>query len=152
MKKILITLFIAGAFHGGTALASAREEARLIEASGVLEELFAQRDTAIPDRLMARAYGIASFTRGRLSPHVNAGYTFSTEGALHGTTLLDEVNVAAGVDVVLSPRATLVMDYLGRSLIDAGRLREADRTSTAVRYHCPTAPSSSASTTGGGYP
>src|SRR4030095_14834342 len=41
------------------AFASAREEARLIEASGVLEELFAQRDTSIPERLMARAYGIA---------------------------------------------------------------------------------------------
>ncbi len=59
MKKLLLTLFITGAVCSGTALASAREEARLIEASGVLEELFAQRDTAIPDRLMARAYGIA---------------------------------------------------------------------------------------------
>jgi lipid-binding SYLF domain-containing protein len=41
------------------AFASAREEARLIEASGVLEELGAQRDTAIPDRLLQRAYAIA---------------------------------------------------------------------------------------------
>jgi lipid-binding SYLF domain-containing protein len=40
------------------AAAGAREEARLIEASGVLEELFAQKDTAIPERLMARAHGI----------------------------------------------------------------------------------------------
>jgi len=32
---------------------------REIEASGVLEELFAQRDTSIPEKLMARAYGIA---------------------------------------------------------------------------------------------
>src|SRR5688572_6105309 len=60
MKKLLLTLFVvvAGA-TAAPALASAREEARLIEASGVLEELFAQRDTAIPDRLMQRAYGIA---------------------------------------------------------------------------------------------
>lgn len=62
MKKVLISLFAVGI--GATcavqpAFASAREEARLIEASGVLEELFAQRDTSIPDRLMARAYGIA---------------------------------------------------------------------------------------------
>jgi lipid-binding SYLF domain-containing protein len=41
------------------AFASAREEARLIEASGVLEELGAQRDTSIPDRLMQRAYAVA---------------------------------------------------------------------------------------------
>ena len=62
MKKLLLTLFAAAL--GATcaiqpAFASAREEARLIEASGVLEELFAQRDTSIPERLMSRAYGIA---------------------------------------------------------------------------------------------
>jgi lipid-binding SYLF domain-containing protein len=39
--------------------ASSREEARLIEASGVLEELRASRDQYIPDRLLERAYGIA---------------------------------------------------------------------------------------------
>jgi lipid-binding SYLF domain-containing protein len=60
MKKLLLTLLFASAASAAQpALASAHEEARLIEASGVLEELFAQRDTVIPDRLMARAYGIA---------------------------------------------------------------------------------------------
>lgn len=42
-----------------SAQAGAREEARLIEASGVLEELLGQRDTLIPERLLSRAYGIA---------------------------------------------------------------------------------------------
>jgi lipid-binding SYLF domain-containing protein len=56
MKKLLVALLITA--QASPAFASAREEARLIEASGVLEELFAQRDTAIPERLMARAYGI----------------------------------------------------------------------------------------------
>jgi lipid-binding SYLF domain-containing protein len=62
MKRFLITLFGAAAVVAGSAqpaFASAREEARLIEASGVLEELFGQRDTSIPTRLMSRAYGIA---------------------------------------------------------------------------------------------
>ena len=63
MKKLLITLatttVIAAMTTAAPAFASAREEARLIEASGVLEELFAQKDTAIPERLMARAYGVA---------------------------------------------------------------------------------------------
>jgi len=59
MKRLLITVVASVAAHGSAVHASAREEARLIEASGVLEELFAQRDTSIPDRLMARAYGIA---------------------------------------------------------------------------------------------
>ena len=60
MKKLLLTILATVvATQAAPALASAREEARLIEASGVLEELFAQRDTAIPEKLMARAYGIA---------------------------------------------------------------------------------------------
>src|ERR1043165_7709993 len=60
MKKLLLTIIATvAATQAAPAFASAREEARLIEASGVLEELFAQRDTSIPDRLMARAYGIA---------------------------------------------------------------------------------------------
>jgi len=62
MKKLLLTLLFAATGAAGVtqpALASAREEARLIEASGVLEELLGQRDTLIPDRLLSRAYGIA---------------------------------------------------------------------------------------------
>jgi lipid-binding SYLF domain-containing protein len=60
MKTLMLTALAAAAVaQAGPALASAREEARLIEASGVLEELFAQRDTAIPEKLMARAHGIA---------------------------------------------------------------------------------------------
>jgi len=59
MKTLLLILGAAALTSTAPAFASAREEARLIEASGVLEELFAQRDTAIPERLMARAYGIA---------------------------------------------------------------------------------------------
>jgi len=59
MKTLLLILSAAALTQASPSFASAREEARLIEASGVLEELFAQRDTAIPERLMARAYGIA---------------------------------------------------------------------------------------------
>jgi len=60
MNKLLLTIIATvAATQAAPALASAREEARLIEASGVLEELFAQRDTAIPEKLMARAYAVA---------------------------------------------------------------------------------------------
>jgi len=62
MNKFFVTLLFVATGAAGVvqpAFASAREEARLIEASGVLEELRAQRDTLIPDRLLARAYGIA---------------------------------------------------------------------------------------------
>jgi lipid-binding SYLF domain-containing protein len=62
MKKLFATVMFAAT--GTTAFvhpaqAGAREEARLIEASGVLEELRAQRDDYFPDRLLSRAYGIA---------------------------------------------------------------------------------------------
>jgi lipid-binding SYLF domain-containing protein len=62
MKKLFATILFA---VSGTATlvqpaqAGAREEARLIEASGVLEELRSQRDDFIPDRLLSRAYGVA---------------------------------------------------------------------------------------------
>ena len=62
MNRFFIALlFVATGAAGITqpAFASAREEARLIEASGVLEELRTQRDTLIPERLLSRAYGIA---------------------------------------------------------------------------------------------
>ena len=62
MNKFLATVILAAASAAGLsqpAFASAREEAKLIEASGVLEELQSQRDTYIPDRLLSRAYGIA---------------------------------------------------------------------------------------------
>jgi lipid-binding SYLF domain-containing protein len=62
MNRLLVTVLFAACGAAGVAQpahASAREEARLIEASGVLEELRGQRDTYIPDRLLGRAYGIA---------------------------------------------------------------------------------------------
>ncbi len=60
-KLLVLSLFtVTGAMGAAQpAYAGAREEARLIEASGVLEELRGQRDTYIPDRLLSRAYGIA---------------------------------------------------------------------------------------------
>ncbi|MEO6185242.1 MAG: lipid-binding SYLF domain-containing protein, partial [Steroidobacteraceae bacterium] len=42
-----------------TATAGAREEAKLLVATEVLEELRGQRDTMIPEHLMQRAYGVA---------------------------------------------------------------------------------------------
>lgn len=60
MNKLLLTIcVVAIGATAAPAFAGAREEARLIEASGVLEELGGQRDTAIPDRLLQRAYAIA---------------------------------------------------------------------------------------------
>jgi lipid-binding SYLF domain-containing protein len=60
-RTYLFTLFAAVVLAAATANAQgqAREQGRLLTAAQVLEELSGARDQAIPDRLLARAYGIA---------------------------------------------------------------------------------------------
>jgi hypothetical protein len=77
--------------------------------------------------VQTKVYAIGSTTFGKLSPHVNVGFTASTKGALPGATLRDEWNYAAGFDLAVSPRFTLIGDVLGRSIRGAGRLREAEK-------------------------
>jgi uncharacterized membrane protein YgcG len=84
--------------------------------------------------LQTKVYGIASAAFGKFSPHLNAGYMRSTRGALSDVSgglsdasLKNEWSYTAGFDVAVSPRLTLVADVLGRSIVDQGRLREADR-------------------------
>jgi hypothetical protein len=76
--------------------------------------------------LQAKLYAIASIGLGKLSPHLNAGYTRSTRGALPDVSLHNEWNYTAGFDLAVSPRLTLIADVLGRSILDQGRLRETD--------------------------
>jgi hypothetical protein len=80
--------------------------------------------------VQGKVLGIASFDRGPISPHLNAGYTFSSKGALPDATLHDEVFATAGADLAVTSRVTMSFDVLGRSLRDAGRMRLADRTFT----------------------
>ena len=63
MRTSVVTLLAALTLTGiATAVhAQAREEGRLLYAGQVLQELRGQRDQAIPDRLLERAYGIAVF-------------------------------------------------------------------------------------------
>jgi hypothetical protein len=76
-----------------------------------------------------KVFLIGSSGRDRFFQHVNVGYTFSAEeneAAATGTgvpSLPDEFNYAAGVEYVAHPRLTLIGDLVGRTLIDAGRLR-----------------------------
>ncbi|MET0281940.1 MAG: lipid-binding SYLF domain-containing protein [Steroidobacteraceae bacterium] len=74
----LAAVLVLGAH--GTVLAQAREEAKLLVATEVLDELRAQRDQQIPERLLQRAYGVA------VIPDVLKGAFFI--GARHGTGVL----------------------------------------------------------------
>jgi hypothetical protein len=96
--------------------------------------------------LQTKLYGIASIAFGKLSPHLNAGYTYSTRGALPDVSLNNEWNYTAGFDLAVSPRLTLIADVVGRSIRDQGRLREADRTFDFVQA----GPGGTGGTGGGG--
>ena len=37
--------------------------------------------------VQTKLFGIASMNRGRFAPHVNVGYTFSSDGALPGVSV-----------------------------------------------------------------
>src|SRR5215212_4011058 len=75
--------------------------------------------------------------------------TDQADSVVRGPSVSSAATAARAVSsrlVPVSPSGT------GKTLRSSSRPRDSDRTSTAVRCHSPTAPSSSASTTGGGYP
>ena len=77
----------------------------------------------------AKVYLAASTGLGRLSPHINAGYTLSgTSDSVSTSSALiappDEINYAGGADMAVSLRATVVFDVVGRTLRGVGTLRE----------------------------
>jgi outer membrane putative beta-barrel porin/alpha-amylase len=84
---------------------------------------------------------IASGERGRLGQHVNIGYT-AAHGTVAGTvanlraaSLPDEINYTGGVELMASPRITLMGDVVGRTLRGAGQL---DFVSKSFEYNDPT--------------
>ena len=78
---------------------------------------------------------IASFTAGRLSPHVNLGYQWNGRSVLAGdpktgrtSDLPDRVTFASGADVGVNDRLTVAFDMLADRVIDSPRL-------TAETFH-----------------
>ena len=71
-----------------------------------------------------KVYGAAASQISRLFPHANFGYTFRSEPADTRFFYGAEVNYTAGAEYVLTPRATLVGDVIGRSLAEEGRLHD----------------------------
>jgi hypothetical protein len=73
-----------------------------------------------------KPYLIAGFlSKGKFSPHVNLGYTFTGTSDLFGE-LPDEFDWTVGFDAAPSSRFTIMADVIGRTLIDAQRLRQQD--------------------------
>jgi hypothetical protein len=69
---------------------------------------------------------IASSDNDRISPHVNVGFTVSGEGKpetqyqFEPLGVSDEFNYAGGLEIVAHPKVTILADFLGRTLFDAG--------------------------------
>jgi hypothetical protein len=80
----------------------------------------------------AKFSGVLSMTSGRLSPHVNVGYTVSSGNDLvddPDSVFLeppDELDYTFGADVVVTPRFTIPGDIVGRALYDVPRLEFTD--------------------------
>ena len=58
-NMLCAVLALTGFAAQGTAMAQSNEEAKLVSAATVLDELRGQRDTLIPEHLLQRAYGVA---------------------------------------------------------------------------------------------
>jgi hypothetical protein len=78
-------------------------------------------------------FAVWSATFQKISPHVNAGYQWNGSSVLSGNPATGEsadfpdlVTYAAGADVSVNPRLTVVFDMLGRYIIDTKRLVQED--------------------------
>lgn len=83
-----------------------------------------ERDLLGTGATQIKGFLIGSAHLGAFSPHVNAGYTWSSRIR----PIPDEINYTAGFDWALSPRLTFVVDALGRTLRNSQVLREIDTT------------------------
>jgi hypothetical protein len=91
-----------------------------------------QRDLLGTGSTQIKGFLIGSAHLGAFSPHVNAGYTWSSRNG----GIPDEIDYATGFDWAFSPRLTFVVDALGRTQRDGQVLREVD---TVFQYNANTA-------------
>jgi hypothetical protein len=87
-------------------------------------------DDLLGGSAQTRLFAVVSGGTDRIGTHANVGYTFAAgdEGpGLIGRngvgSLRDEINYAAGIELVASSRLTFIGDVIARTLLDAGRLR-----------------------------
>lgn len=89
-------------------------------------------------KIVTKATLLMAAVTGKLSPHVNVGYTaggnslrsFQSNSIPGFTERSRELNLAAGVEVALMARLTVTADLLTRQLMDIGRLERTQVTST----------------------
>lgn len=85
----------------------------------------------------AKLFAIVSHDTGRFTPRAGFGYTFSGSGSDLIGELPDELNYSAGFDLGVHPRASLAVDFVGRTQLDAERIVEVDKTFLYTRLDDP---------------
>lgn len=98
-----------------------------------------ERDLLGTGATQAKTFVIGSLHLGAFSPHVNAGYTWSSSTGGSGE-IPDEVSYTAGFDWAVSPRMTIAADLLGRDFLSSRAVRVVNTTFQANTNTDPSAP------------
>ena len=93
-------------------------------------------DDLLGGSTQVKVFLIESAGSGRFTQHVNLGYTFSSNSAgtasanqlVAPATFPDELSYAAGVELVLEPRITIIGDIVGRNLRGVERFEMTSKT------------------------
>jgi hypothetical protein len=75
-----------------------------------------------------KVFLIGSTATSRFSPHFNFGYTWSGESSNEFLAVTDELNYSGGTEIGVSNRLTVNVDFIGRQLVDSGRLVDTTKT------------------------
>ncbi|MCA1579957.1 MAG: hypothetical protein LC796_00920 [Acidobacteria bacterium] len=86
-----------------------------------------ERDLLGTGSTQVRGFFIGSLHAGPFSPHLNAGYSWSSN-ASGGRKVPDEISYTGGFDWALGPRLTFAVDVLGRTFRKAQFVRVVDTT------------------------
>ena len=98
-----------------------------------------ERDLLGTGATQAKTFLIGSLHLGPFSPHVNAGYTWSSNTS-DDSDIPDEISYTAGFDWAVSPRMTFAVDVLGRDRLKSRVVSVVDTTFQANTNTNPTAP------------
>jgi hypothetical protein len=97
-----------------------------------------ERDLLGTGTLLGGGFLIGSVQLGTFSPHINGGYTWSSNAPSSSTPALDvatipnQVSYAAGFDWAIHPRVTFIVDVLGRTYLNSQSVTLVDQQYTAV--------------------
>ncbi|PYQ37228.1 MAG: hypothetical protein DMF55_01790 [Acidobacteria bacterium] len=98
-----------------------------------------ERDLLGTGTTQAKTFLIGSLHVGSFSPHVNAGYTWTSKTS-DQTNIPDEISYTAGFDWAVSPRMTVAADVIGRDFVHTQVVRVVNTTFEANTNTNPTAP------------